>query len=378
MTVVAYLDNNATTAMAPEVLEAMLPFLRDQYLNPSSVAGELLGAARPLGAARRALARLLGDAGLAERFTLTSGASEANSWAVHAATVGRLGPSHLVSTAIEHPSLLAALEARRRRGDQVDLVKPTVDGVVEPDAFASALRPDTAFASFMFANNETGVVQPVAALVAAVRRVAPSALVHVDATQAVGKLPLDLDADFGAVDLVSLSAHKFHGPKGVGALYVRTGLRLEPLIHGSDGEGDRGGTPDPSRAAGMAAAACAALARTGAWDRVRVLRDGLEASILAMAPHARINGRGAARLPNTISVTIPGLDAGDAIAALAAEGVCVSGGSACSSGSPEPSHVLLAMGMSREHARSTLRLSLSDLTEAGEAKAFLDRLAGLL
>lgn len=378
MTVVAYLDNNATTALGPDVVEAMLPYLRDQYLNPSSVAGDLLGAARPLGAARRALALMLGDVGLANEFVLTSGASEANSWAVHAAVVGRSGPSHLVSTAMEHPSLLGALAARRRRGDDVELVSPDTDGVVDPDAFASALRPDTAFASVMFANNETGVVQPVRDLVAAVRRVAPSALVHVDATQAVGRLPLDIDADFGAVDTVSLSAHKFHGPKGVGALYIRRGLRLEPLIHGTVGGLDRGGTPDPSRAAGMAAAAAAAMARMGAWDRVRALRDELEASVLKLAPHARVNGRGATRLPNTTSITIPGLDAEDTIAALAAEGICVSGGSACSSGSPEPSHVLLAMGLSREHARSTLRVSLSHLTVNDETVAFLDRLSAIV
>ena len=378
MTIVAYLDNNATTALAPEALEAMLPFLRDNYLNPSSIAGEMLGAAQPLGDARRALARLFGDVDLADGFVLTSGASEANSWAVHAATVGRPGPSHLVSTAIEHSSLLAALEARRRLGDEVELARPTVEGLVDPETFASLLRPDTSFASFMYANNETGVVQPVAGLVAAVRRIAPSALIHVDATQVVGRLPLDLDADFGDVDTVSLSAHKFHGPKGVGALYVRRGLRLEALIHGADGVAERGGTPDPSRAAGMAVAAKSALVHMGAWDRVRALRDGLEASILELVPHARINGRGAVRLPNTISVTILGLDVEDVIAALADEGICVSGGSACASGSPEPSHVLLAMGIEREHAKATLRLSLSRLTQAGEVDAFLDRFAGLL
>lgn len=189
MTIRAYLDNNATSRLAPEALAAMTPFLTDIYFNPSSAAGEMLGAARPLADAKAQLARLLGAPELADRFVLTSGASEANSWAVHAATFGR-SPGHIVSTAIEHPSIMAALETCRAAGWTVDLAKPDREGQVAPETVARLVRPETKLVSVMYANNETGVIQPVGAIGAIARQASSHCLFHVDATQALGRSTL--------------------------------------------------------------------------------------------------------------------------------------------------------------------------------------------
>ena len=361
----AYLDNNATTRLAPEALAAMTPYLTEVFLNPSSAAGELLGASRPIADARLALARLLGADGLEGRFLLTSGASEANSWALHAAVTDR-PPGRLVSTAIEHPSLLAALEARRRAGWTVDLAGPDPEGVVRPDALAPLLRGDTALVSVMLANNETGVVQPLAALAEVVRTHTAGALLHVDATQAVGRLPVDLLGELREVDLLSLTAHKLHGPKGIGALFVRDGLEVTALIHGSQQDGRRGGTPDPAAAAGLAAAVDLARAGLSRMDDIERLRNLFERDLAARCPDLQVLGGSASRLPNTSAFTLPGLDADRAVEALALRGVVVASGSACTSGAPGPSHVLTAMGTPYAAARSTLRVSLSRETTRQE------------
>lgn len=373
----AYLDNNATTRLAPEAFAAMTPYLTEVFLNPSSAAGDLLGASRPLADVRRALARLLGAADLCDRFLLTSGAAEANSWAVHAATTDR-APAHLLSTAIEHSSLLAALEARRRSGWLVDLAAPDAQGVVGPGQLAPLLRPDTALVSVMLANNETGIVQPVAALADLVRARAPCALLHVDATQAVGRVPIDLVGELGDVDLLSLSGHKLHGPKGVGALFVREGLEVPALIYGAQEGGRRGGTSNAAAAAGLAVAADLARAGLSGMDAVAALRDRFERDMTAARPGLLVLGRAALRLPNTSAVTLPGLDADRAVEDLALQGIVVASGSACTSGALGPSHVLTAMGVSYEAARSTLRISLSRETTPQEVDLVVQAIAELL
>ena len=244
----AYLDNNATARLAPEALAAMMPYLTDIYLNASSLAGELVGAARPLVNAERELARLFDAEDLADRFFLTSGASEANSWALQVGTANH-APGHLVSTAIEHPSLLNGLEAKAKQGWAISLARPHRNGQIEPSAVAALLRPDTALVSVMLANNETGVLQPVAEIAKLIRECCPSALFHVDATQAVGQIPLSLLGNLGDADLISISAHKFHGPKGCGALFAAESVGLPALVHGSQQNGHRGGTPDTVAAA---------------------------------------------------------------------------------------------------------------------------------
>jgi cysteine desulfurase len=372
----AYLDNNATTRLAPEALAAMTPYLTDLFLNPSSTAGELFGAARPLAEARQELAALLGAPDVADHLVLTSGATEANSWAVHAA-IHNHPPGHLVSTAIEHPSLLEALAAAETAGWTVDLAQPNATGQVTPDAVAALLRPETRFVSVMLANNETGVIQPVGEIGGRLCQVCPEALFHVDATQAIGRIAVDLDDALARADFVSLSAHKFHGPKGIGALLVGEGVQAPALIHGSQAGGQRGGTPDAAAAAGLAVAAM--LARTRLQDMVAVaeLRDHFERALLDLFPQATVVGRAAARLPNTSTFVLPGLDGDAAVEALALQGIVLATGSACTSGSPKPSHVLLAMGLSYADAKSSLRISISRESTAADLSFALDALIAL-
>ncbi|PKU22910.1 cysteine desulfurase family protein [Telmatospirillum siberiense] len=377
MMIRAYLDNNATTRLDPEALAAMMPYLTNLYVNPSSAAGELFGTAQPLTEAKRCLARLLGAPELADNLVLTSGASESNSWAVHAATAGR-GRGHIVATAIEHPSLMAAFESCRDAGWDVEFASPDEHGCVAPEAVTALLRPETALVSVMLANNETGVIQPVADIGHLVRDLSPSALFHVDVTQAVGRISISLNEDLIAADLVSLSGHKFHGPNGVGALFAADGVRLPPLIYGSQESGRRGGTPDAAAAAGLATAAKLALERLPEMAHVATLRDNFEHALIDCLPELRILGRMAHRLPNTSAFVIPGMNAQHAVEALAHQGVVVAAGSACTSGSPAPSHVMLAMGLSYEEAKSTLRVSLSRETTADEIALAIDCLSTLV
>ncbi|WGM45842.1 Cysteine desulfurase NifS [Brevundimonas sp. NIBR10] len=361
--IVAYLDNNATTRLLPEAFEAMRPYLTDRFLNPASAAAVARGDPDPASDARRALAALLGDPDLHRDIVLTSGASEANSWVVQAACPGE---GHIVLSAIEHPSLIAAAEAAERRGAQVDYVGCGQDGRVDAADILKVVRPDTALVSVMFANNETGVLQPVAEIAAEARRRAPDVLIHTDATQAVGRVALDLVGDLADVDLLSLSAHKFHGPRGVGALFVREGIELAPLIHGRQDDGRRGGTSNSAAAAGLAVAAQHAMRGINDWATMVDLRSRLEAGLYSIHSGSWTNGRSVPRLPNTLSMTLPGLSAEDVVDQLALQGICIASGSACDSGSMAPSHVLSAMGLSYEDAKSTLRFSLSSWTTAME------------
>lgn len=370
----AYLDNNATTKPAPTVVAAMLQYLESLFLNPSSSAGRIIqGHVDPVVDAKRALGTLLGSGDLSEGVMLTSGASEANSWAVFGATQGR-NSGHIVVSQIEHPSLRRAVEAAARRGLEVTSVPVDGDGRVDESTFRAVLRTDTCFVSVMLANNETGVVQPVAELSRHVREVCPEAIIHCDATSALGRIAVDLDGSLQEVDLLSLSGHKFHGPKGVGALFVRPGLHLPPMVHGEQEDGLRGGTSNTPAAAGIAEAARLALDRASSQAIVGLLRDDLEARLLELVPTARINGGTVDRLPNTSSIVFPGLDASEAVDRLAMSGICVSTGSACSAGASSPSAVLLAMGLSYADARSTLRFSLSYETTEAEIEATVDAL----
>lgn len=374
MMIRAYLDNNATTRPYDAVLKAQLLVQQELYLNASSLAGELLGAARPLTEARMAMLNLLGgDA--EDRLVLTSGASEANAWAVFGATSSG---SHIVTTAVEHRSILAASEAARARGLTVDLVGVDANGLISPDTLAASLRPDTQLVSIQLANNETGVIQPLGSLAAMIRENAPGALIHCDATQALARIAIDLSDVLAEIDLLSFSAHKFHGPKGIGGLFIRDGVELTPLIAGEQEGGLRGGTSNAPGAAGLAVAARQAQANLKAMAAVAELRDELESRLLALYPGAQINGAGAPRLPNTSSVLFPGALAEDLVEALALQGICVATGSACTAGATAPSHVLTAMGLAPADARATLRFSLSVETQHQEIDLTLAALAPLL
>ncbi|RUW44485.1 aminotransferase class V-fold PLP-dependent enzyme [Mesorhizobium sp. M1A.F.Ca.ET.072.01.1.1] len=237
MEIIAYLDNNATTRPHPEVVEAMRYYQETLFLNASSTAGELLGAARPLHDARIAMLDLLGGAADADQIVLTSGASEANSWVMF----GALAPtSHAVTSASEHSSILTAARSAQARGQQIDVLPVNEHGLIDHESLATALRPETRLVSIHFANNETGAVQPLAALAALVRELSPGALLHTDATQAVGRIPIDLAGALAQFDLVSFSAHKFHGPKGIGGLFMRDGVAINALISGEQEKGLRG------------------------------------------------------------------------------------------------------------------------------------------
>jgi cysteine desulfurase len=355
-----YLDNNATTRVLPDVLAAMLPYFDDAYFNPSSAAGALLDAGRPLREARDRVARLIDCS--PEEIVITSGATESNNWALQSVArraVYETGRCHIVISTIEHPSVLevATFLAEKIPGVEVRHAPVTADGVLDLVAYEELLRPDTALVSLMLANNESGTIQPVAEAAAIAKRISPKCIVHTDATQAVGKVGVSLQTDLHDVDLLSLSAHKFHGPKGIGAIFIRTDVSLDPLLYGGGQErGARAGTENPALAAGMAKAA--ELSRSFlSTSRIADLRDAIESSVLDSG--AVVLGGGAKRLPNTSLILFPETDAEMLVGRLLEAGFVTSTGSACSSGSDTPSHVVLAMGVDYSAASGALRISLS-------------------
>lgn len=355
-----YLDHNATTPLAPEALEAMLPWFRERAGNPSSAHHQGLLAAGALEAARTQVAALLGAE--APELVFTSGGTEALNHAWRGLLEAFPGKRHVVTTAVEHAAVLALAAWARRQGVAVDVVGVDAEGRVDLAALEAALRPDTAFVSLMAANNETGVLQPVGE--AGRLAHAAGALLVVDAVQAAGRVPVH--PGVWAADLVALSAHKLHGPKGVGALWVRRGLRLPPFVLGGGQEGGRrGGTENLPGIVGFGVAARLALEGLEAMEAVRRLRDRLEAA-LRLLSGCVIHGAGAPRLPNTLSCSFAGVEGEALLLALDAEGVCASTGSACAGGRPGPSHVLTAMGVDPERAKGHLRLSLGRGTTEAE------------
>ncbi len=364
-----YLDNNATTRIDPAVLDALSGSLRDVYGNASSIHKEGQAARRRLEEARESVAALIGAT--AREVVFTSGGTESNNAALFGA-VATQGFHHIVTTAIEHPSVLEPLQELERRGHQVTIVPPSPSGVVEAGSVLSVLREDTTLVAMMLVNNETGVIQPVPDVARVCRE--RGIHVHCDAVQAAGKIDIDVNA-LGA-DTLALSAHKIHAPKGSGALYVRKGLVLERLIFGGAQERRRrAGTENVPLAAAFGVAA--ELARDAATrPHVRVLRDRLESELAN--EQITINGAAAERVPNTASITFHNADGEGLVIALDLEGVAVSTGSACSSGRVEPSHVLLAMDLSPDLARSTVRFSLSRMTTDEEISATVSALRDIL
>ena len=358
-----YLDHNATTPLDPRVFETMLPFLRGAWGNPSSPYRFGQEARTAVERARGRVAECLGCRPTEVLFT--GGGTEADNLALRGVTRALRGRGrHVVTSAIEHPAVLRTCAALEGDGCRVTYAPVGPDGVVDLAAAERALGPETVLLSVMHANNETGVLQPLAELAELARgRGVPF---HADAVQTAGKLPGRL-ATLGP-DLLSLSAHKFHGPKGVGALFVRAGTPLDPLLTGGEHErGLRAGTENVAGVVGLAAAlvlACEAAASEA--ERTAALRDRLERELLAAVPGARVHGAGAPRVPNTTNLAFPGVDGESVVVALDLRGICVSTGSACSTGDPEPSHVLTAMGASPRDAQSSVRLSLGRETRVEE------------
>jgi len=363
-----YLDNNATTPVHPAVLEALQAALRDVFGNPSSIHKEGQAARRRIEEARESVACLAGAA--AREVVFTSGGTESNNAAIFGAT-GATNRKHVVTTAIEHPSVLEPIAELQRRGWAVTIVSPTRNGVVPADAVIDAIRDDTALVAMMLANNESGAIQPVAEVARVTRE--RGVHLHCDAVQAAGKI--DIDADTLGADTLSLSAHKLHAPKGIGALVVRNARVLERTMFGGAQERRRrAGTENVPLA--IAFGVAAELARDAdTRERMRALRDSLESSLLAADLGVTINSAAAPRLPNTSSVTFRGGDAEGIVIGLDLAGVAVSTGSACSSGRIEPSHVLIAMGLTADEARSTVRISLSRMSTAADVDGAMAALA---
>ncbi len=357
-----YLDNNATTRLDPRVFEAMRPFLLEAYANPSSIHHFGQQVRHAVETARERMAGLLGLT--PRQIVFTSGGTEANDLAIRGVLAARPTKKHFVTTPIEHDSIVRLAAELKREGYRVTQVPVDGLGRIDLAGFEAALDEDTALASVMHANNETGVILPIERLgeIAAAKHVP----LHVDATQTVGKLPLDLGTL--PVQLVTLAAHKFHGPKGAGALCIKRGVRLRSRLVGGHQERDlRAGTENVAAIVGMAEALQLAVDHLSEEQgRVRDLRDRLEAGICERVPAARILGDREHRLPNTTSIAFASLEAEAILMLLSNHEVCASSGSACSSGSLEPSHVLTAMGIEEQWTHGAIRFSLSRFTTAEE------------
>ena len=351
-----YLDHNATTPVDPEVLEAMLPHLQDSYGNPSSIHSRGNEARDAVEAARRVIAQALNCT--ARRIVFTGGGSESDNLAIKGVAFANRGEgAHIITTTIEHPAVLRTCESLKELGFEITYLDVDNTGRVDPEALAASIRPETVLASVMMANSEVGTVNPMAELARVAR--GRGVLFHSDAVQGLGKLPIDVE-ELG-IDLLSVSSHKIHGPKGVGALYVRKGVELAPLIHGGGHErGLRAGTENVPGIVGFGKACELAMRRLShdEMERVRTLRDRLEAGIKKIVPDARLNGHPDLRLPNTLNMTLPGMRGESLVLFLDRRGVYFSSGSACKSGNPDPSHVLVAMGLSDEDAHCAIRMTL--------------------
>ena len=352
-----YTDNAATTKMSDTALAAMLPCLQDNYGNPSSLHSVGQRAAEALQGARETVARCLGCD--PKEIIFTSGGSEADNQAIiSAARWGALkGKKHIISTAFEHHAVLHTLKKLEKEGFEVELLPVGTTGTITPEQVAAAIRPDTALVTIMYANNEIGSILPIAEIGAVCRE--KGVIFHTDAVQAAGHLHIDVKAQ--NIDMLSLSGHKFHGPKGSGVLYARKGIPLVNIIEGGAQErGKRAGTENLPAIVGMAAAlqeACDHIDENAA--KVSALRDKL-ISGLSKIPHSALNGDPVHRLPGNVNFCFEGIEGESLLLLLDAKGICASSGSACTSGSLDPSHVLLAIGRPHEVAHGSLRLSLCE------------------
>jgi cysteine desulfurase len=351
---IIYLDNNATTQLDPSVIEEMLPFLTEDYGNPSSGYAFGAKARKAVDLARERLAALLGCE--PSEIVLTSGGTESNNTVINSALQFEPRGKHVVTSAVEHSAVLQPCQDLTKRGCEVTFLGVNRDGNVDLAELEAAIRPETAIVSLMWANNETGVLFPVQKIAEICRE--KGVLFHTDAVQAAGKIPLRLRDT--AINFLSLSAHKFHGPKGVGALYVNRRTRFLPLIVGGGQEnGRRGGTENVPSIVGLGKAAeRAAECLPEEKTQVRAMRDRFENAILETVPGASVNGADAARLPNTSSFLFAGIESPAALLILDRHHLCCSAGSACRTGSQEASHVLRAMNSTGDSARRSLRFSL--------------------
>ncbi len=361
-----YFDHNATTPVYPEVLEAVTQTLAEVPGNASSIHHFGQAAKQKLEEARREVAALLNaDPG---EIVFTAGGTESDNIAVFG--TARVAGKHVITTPIEHPAVLQVCRQLEREGVAVSYVETGPGGVVDPAQIRRTLRPETALISVMYANNELGTVQPIEEIAAIAHEA--GALFHSDGVQATGKIPVDVRAL--GVDLFSLSGHKLYAPKGVGALYVRKGTQVEPVLRGGRHErGLRPGTDNVPGAVGLGRAAAIASERIAEQSRrIAALRDRLEGLILDRVPGTHVNGRRDARVPNTTNIRFDGIAGEALVIALDLKGFAVSSGAACSSGAVEPSHVLTAIGLTAEEARASIRFSLGHSNTAEQVDALAE------
>lgn len=354
-----YADNAATTNVSETAFNAMLPFLKEQYGNPSSIYSLGMNAAKAVLNARRQVAEALGAARPSEIF-FTSGGSEADNMAViGGAELGaKSGKRHIITSNIEHHAVLHSCEYLEGKGFEVTYLPANENGLISAEQVSNAIREDTALVTIMAVNNEIGSIQPISEIGSICRE--RGVLFHTDAVQAVGHIDIDLQKS--CIDMLSLSGHKFHSPKGVGALYVRSGIDLPSLIHGGAQErGKRAGTENVAGIVAMGAAITEAAANISSRsERLAKMRDRLTDGILASIPHSRLNGGRECRAAGNVNVSFRGIEGESLLLALDIAGIAASSGSACTSGSIDPSHVLTAIGLPEELAKGSLRLTLGD------------------
>lgn len=370
-----YLDNAATTAVSQPVMEAMLPYYMQLYGNPSSIHSTGRDAKKAVERARRQVAAALGCS--AQEIYFTAGGSESDNWALKGAAFAHQEKGkHIITTQIEHHAILHTCQWLEAQGWQVTYLPVDADGFVTAQQVENALRPDTVLVSVMAANNEIGTIEPVAEIGALCHE--RGVLFHTDAVQAVGAIPLDVEALHA--DMLSLSAHKFHGPKGIGALYIRKGVKIDPLIHGGAQErGHRAGTENLPGIVGLGKAI--ELAEEGLAEnaaRMTVLRNRLISGLTAAIPNMRINGTMDKRLPNNVNVSFAGIEGEAVLLRLDLEGIAASSGSACTAGSLDPSHVLTAIGLTRDEAKGSLRLTLGTDTTQADIDEVVKKLPGIV
>jgi cysteine desulfurase len=367
-----YLDYNATTPVEPEVLDAMLPYLSGEFGNAASIHTPGQRARAAVETAREQVAALIGAR--AQEIVFTSGGTESDNHAIFGVVAQAFLPvppsnspdslPHIITTAIEHEAVLNACQALEKSGVGVTFLTPNPQGQIDLDELQQAVRPETVLITVMHANNELGTVQPLEEIGRTAKD--RDLYFHTDAVQSAGKVPIDVNKL--GVDLLSLSAHKFYGPKGIGALYIRSGTRLRQLLYGGHHQrGFRPGTENVAGIVGLGKAAEIARASLAAdARRVSTLRNKLEQGLLARVPHARVNGGATSRTPNTTNLGFPGIEGEALLIALDLKGLACSTGAACSSGAVEPSHVLTAIGLPPEEARASLRFSLGRHTTENE------------
>lgn len=352
-----YLDNAATTRTAPEVVEAMMPYFAEYFGNPSSIYGLGSKAKKAVNEARRIIAESLGVK--PEEIYFTAGGSEADNWALQATAeaYGQKG-KHIITSKIEHHAILHTCEYLEKHGFEITYLDVDAEGKVSPKAVEEAIRPDTILISIMFANNEIGTIEPVKEIGAIAKK--HGVLFHTDAVQAYGQLPISAEAL--GIDMLSASAHKLNGPKGIGFLYIRNGLKLRSLIHGGAQERSRrAGTENVPAIVGFGAAVeRAQRLMEEKQTKESMLRDYLIERIEAEVSYCRLNGHRKDRLPNNVNFSFSFIEGESLLIMLDMKGICASSGSACTSGSLDPSHVLLAIGLKHEEAHGSLRLTLSE------------------